>query len=58
MPKVSKQWSQDDDYGPVESWHEEVAGHAIEFTCREQPRAPRTSSSARPQRWLSPNSRS
>ncbi|HSV40340.1 MAG TPA: cupin domain-containing protein [Nocardioidaceae bacterium] len=31
MPKVSKQVSQYDDYGPVESWHEEIDGHAIEF---------------------------
>ena len=31
MPKVSKESSKHDDYGPVESWHEEVDGRAIEF---------------------------
>ena len=31
MPKVSKQSAEHDDYGPVESWHREVDGHAIEF---------------------------
>jgi len=31
MPKVSKQNAKHDDYGPVESWHEEVGEHAIEF---------------------------
>jgi hypothetical protein len=31
MPKVSKQNAQHDDYGPVESWHEEIDGQAIEF---------------------------
>ncbi|MFL6134721.1 MAG: cupin domain-containing protein [Nocardioidaceae bacterium] len=31
MPKVSKQSARYDDYGPVESWHEEVDGQAIEF---------------------------
>jgi mannose-6-phosphate isomerase-like protein (cupin superfamily) len=36
MPKVSKQDAKHDDYGPVESWHEEVAGHAIEFVTFKQ----------------------
>jgi len=31
MPKISKNTAQFDDYGPVESWHEEVGGHAVEF---------------------------
>src|SRR2546425_1075116 len=31
MPRISKQSSKHDDYGPVESWHEEVDGNAIEF---------------------------
>jgi len=31
MPKISKHTAQFDDYGPVESWHEEVGGHAVEF---------------------------
>jgi ribosomal protein L16 Arg81 hydroxylase len=31
MPKVSKQNAKHDDYGPVESWHEEVDEQAIEF---------------------------
>ena len=31
MPKVSKDSAKHDDYGPVESWHEEVDGYAIEF---------------------------
>jgi quercetin dioxygenase-like cupin family protein len=31
MPKVSKQDSQHDDYGPVESWHEEFDGQAVEI---------------------------
>ena len=31
MPKISKQHAKHDDYGPVESWHEEVDGNAIEF---------------------------
>lgn len=31
MAKVSKQNAQHDDYGPVESWHEEIDDHAIEF---------------------------
>src|SRR5438094_7067084 len=36
MPKVSKQNAKHDDYGPVESWHEEVEGHAIEFVTFKQ----------------------
>jgi mannose-6-phosphate isomerase-like protein (cupin superfamily) len=36
MPKVSKQNANHDDYGPVESWHDEVAGHAIEFVTFNQ----------------------
>ena len=31
MPKVSNQSAKHDDYGPVDSWHEEVDGNAIEF---------------------------
>jgi len=31
MAKVSKQDAKYDDYGPVESWHDEVDGYAIEF---------------------------
>ena len=31
MTRISKQSSKHDDYGPVESWHEEVDGNAIEF---------------------------
>ena len=31
MPKVSKESAEHEDYGPVESWHEEVDAHAIEF---------------------------
>jgi hypothetical protein len=31
MPKVSKESAKHEDYGPVESWHEEVDGRAIEF---------------------------
>lgn len=31
MPRVSKQDAKHDDYGPVESWHDEVDGQAIEF---------------------------
>ena len=31
MPGMSKQSAQHDDHGPVESWHDEVAGQAIEF---------------------------
>jgi glyoxylate utilization-related uncharacterized protein len=36
MPRVSKRDAQHDDDGPVESWHEEVAGHAIEFVTFKQ----------------------
>ena len=36
MPKVSKQDAKHDDYGPVESWHDEVDGHAIEFVTFKQ----------------------
>jgi hypothetical protein len=36
MPKVSKQNAKHDDYGPVESWHEEVEGYAIEFVTFKQ----------------------
>jgi hypothetical protein len=36
MPKVSRQNANHDDYGPVESWHEEVDGHAIEFETFKQ----------------------
>lgn len=36
MPKVSKQDAEHDDYGPVESWHREVDGHAIEFVTFKQ----------------------
>ncbi len=36
MPKVSKQHATHDDYGPVESWHEEVDGHAVEFVTFKQ----------------------
>ena len=36
MPKVSKQNAKHDDYGPVESWHEEVEGHSIEFVTFKQ----------------------
>lgn len=31
MPKISKQTATHDDYGPVEAWHGDVAGHVIEF---------------------------
>jgi hypothetical protein len=31
MPKVSKQTAQFDDYGPVESYHDEVDGQYVEF---------------------------
>ena len=31
MAKVSKQTAEHDDYGPVESWHEQVEGYEIEF---------------------------
>jgi mannose-6-phosphate isomerase-like protein (cupin superfamily) len=31
MPKVSKESAKHEDYGPVDSWHEEVDGHTIEF---------------------------
>jgi quercetin dioxygenase-like cupin family protein len=31
MAKVSKQTAKHDDYGPVESWHEQVEGYEIEF---------------------------
>jgi quercetin dioxygenase-like cupin family protein len=31
MARVSKQNAKHDDYGPVESWHDEVDDHAIEF---------------------------
>ena len=31
MAKVSKQTAEYDDYGPVESWHEQVEGYEIEF---------------------------
>ena len=31
MPKISKQTAQFDDYGPVESWHSDVDGYAVEF---------------------------
>ena len=30
MPKVAKENAKYDDYGPVESWHDEVDGHAID----------------------------
>ena len=36
MPKVAKGSAQHDDYGPVESWHEEVDGQAIEFVTFKQ----------------------
>ena len=36
MTRVSKANAQYDDYGPVESWHEEVDGHAIEFVTFKQ----------------------
>jgi len=36
VPKVSKQSAKFDDYGPVESWHEEVEGQAIEFVTFKQ----------------------
>ena len=36
MPKISKQDAKHDDYGPVESWHEEVDGNAIEFVTFKQ----------------------
>lgn len=36
MPKVSKQHAKHDDYGPVESWHDEVDEHAIEFVTFKQ----------------------
>lgn len=36
MSKVSKQQAKYDDYGPVESWHEEVDGNAIEFVTFKQ----------------------
>jgi mannose-6-phosphate isomerase-like protein (cupin superfamily) len=31
MPKLSKDNAKHDDYGPVDSWHDEVDGNAIEF---------------------------
>jgi mannose-6-phosphate isomerase-like protein (cupin superfamily) len=31
MPKVSKRTGEHNDYGPVESWRDEVDGNAIEF---------------------------
>jgi hypothetical protein len=37
MPKVSKQSAEHDDYGPVESWHKEVDGHAIVLPRRSIP---------------------
>src|SRR5438034_9261658 len=36
MPKISKDSAKHDDYGPVESWHEQVEGHAIEFVTFKQ----------------------
>ena len=36
MAKISKQQAKHDDYGPVESWHEEVDGTAIEFVTFKQ----------------------
>jgi len=36
MTRVSKKSAQYDDYGPVESWHEEVDGQAIEFVTFKQ----------------------
>src|SRR2546423_4965317 len=36
MAKVSKQNAKHDDYGPVESWHEDVDGRAIEFVTFKQ----------------------
>src|SRR6184192_1554817 len=36
MPKISKEHAKHDDYGPVESWHEEVDGQAIEFVTFKQ----------------------
>jgi mannose-6-phosphate isomerase-like protein (cupin superfamily) len=36
MAKVSKQSAKYEDYGPVESWHDEVAGYAIEFVTFKQ----------------------
>jgi hypothetical protein len=36
MLKVSKESAKHDDYGPVESWHEEVDGHGIEFVYFKQ----------------------
>jgi hypothetical protein len=31
IAEVSKQTATHDDYGPVESWHEQVQGYEIEF---------------------------
>ena len=31
MPRISKQSAKYDDYGPVQSWHDELDGHAVEF---------------------------
>lgn len=31
MPKISKQTAKFSDYGPVEEWQQEVAGHSVEF---------------------------
>src|SRR5436190_15414876 len=36
MPRVSKDSAKHEDYGPVESWHEEVDGNAIEFVTFKQ----------------------
>ena len=36
MAKVSKQSAKYEDYGPVEAWHDEVAGYAIEFVTFKQ----------------------
>ena len=36
MAKVSKQDAKHDDHGPVESWHDEVDGYAIEFVTFKQ----------------------
>jgi mannose-6-phosphate isomerase-like protein (cupin superfamily) len=36
MPKVSKENAKYQDYGPVESWSEEVDGNAIEFVYFKQ----------------------
>ena len=36
MAKTSKDTAKYDDYGPVESWHEEVDDHAVEFVTFKQ----------------------